>query len=165
MREKLTKNDIEKIEAEIHDRKVNKRPILIKEVKDAAAQGDRSENFEYYAAKKTKNQNESRIRYLQNMLNTAIIVDDSSKKNEVGINNTVTIKFLEDNSEEKFKLTTGIRSNSIEGRLDLESPLGKAILHKKVGDIVTVSAPNFSYKVEIISIDKSSDDNDAIRAF
>ena len=53
----------------------------------------------------------------------------------------------------------------MEGRLDLESPLGKAILHKKVGDIVTVSAPNFSYKVEIISIDKSSDDNDAIRAF
>lgn len=165
MREKLTKSDIEKIKDEIHERKVNIRPKLIQEVKEAAAQGDRSENFEYYAAKKAKNQNESRIHYLENMINTAIIINDTSKKDEIGLNNTVTIRYIDDNTKETYKLTTGIRSDSTKDRIDISSPLGKALLGKKVKDIVTVTAPSFSYQVEIISIDKTSNEDDDIRRF
>ncbi|MBQ1639791.1 MAG: transcription elongation factor GreA, partial [Lachnospiraceae bacterium] len=84
MAERLTKSDVAKIEAEIEKRKLEIRPQLIAEVKEARAQGDLSENFEYYAAKKAKNQNESRIRYLENMLKFATIVEDDSKSGEVG---------------------------------------------------------------------------------
>ena len=96
MRDNLTKSDIEKMEAEIEHRKVVVRHELLEHVKTARAQGDLSENFEYYAAKKEKNKNESRIRYLERMIRTANVVDDSSADDEVGINNTVTVEFIED---------------------------------------------------------------------
>ena len=99
MREKLTKKDVEKIEREIEHRKLVVRKEAIEAVKEARAQGDLSENFEYYAAKKHKNQNESRIRYLERMLKNAEIVSDQSKSDEVGINNTVTL-YMEDDDEE-----------------------------------------------------------------
>ena len=73
MKPQLTKNDVEKIEAEIRDRTLVQRPKLIQELKEARAQGDLSENFEYYAAKRAKGQNDSRIRYLENMIKNAII--------------------------------------------------------------------------------------------
>ena len=91
MRDQLTKNDIKKIEEEIEYRKLVVRKEAIEAVKEARAQGDLSENFEYYAAKKDKNKNESRIRYLERMLRTAVVVSDESKEDEVGINNTVTL--------------------------------------------------------------------------
>jgi transcription elongation factor GreA len=166
MGERLTKTDVEKIEKEIYERKVHTRHELIDEVKEARAQGDLSENFEYYAAKKAKNQNESRIRYLERMLKTSTIIDDASSDDEVGINNTVTIYFPEDDMEETYKLTTSIRSDSMSGRLDIESPLGKALLHHKVNDTVSVQGnDNYSYDVVIRNIDKSSTDDDDIRSF
>ena len=166
MGERLTKTDVEKIEKEIYERKVHTRHELIDEVKEARAQGDLSENFEYYAAKKAKNQNESRIRYLERMLKTSTIIDDASSDDEVGINNTVTIYFPEDDMEETYKLTTSIRSDSMSGRLDIESPLGKALLHHKVNDTVSVEGnDNYSYEVVIRNIDKSSTDDDDIRSF
>lgn len=166
MGERLTKTDVEKIEKEIYERKVHTRHELIDEVKEARAQGDLSENFEYYAAKKAKNQNESRIRYLERMLKTSTIIDDASRDDEVGINNTVTIYFPEDDMEETYKLTTSIRSDSMSGRLDIESPLGKALLHHKVNDTVSVQGnDNYSYDVVIRNIDKSSTDDDDIRSF
>ena len=91
MRERLTKNDVEKIQAEIEHRKLVERKELIEAVKEARAHGDLSENFEYHAAKKAKNQNESRIRYLERMLKTAEIVEDPSKSDEIGLNNTVEL--------------------------------------------------------------------------
>ena len=94
MRDNLTKSDIEKMEAEIEHRKVVVRHELLEHVKTARAQGDLSENFEYYTAKKEKNKNESRIRYLERMIRTANVVDDSSADDEVGINNTVTVEFI-----------------------------------------------------------------------
>ena len=89
MYDKLTKQDIQKMEEEIEHRKLVLRKSLIEDVKDARAQGDLSENFEYYAAKKEKNRNESRIRYLERMIKKAIIIDNESKEDEVRLNNTV----------------------------------------------------------------------------
>lgn len=93
------------------------RKEAIEAVKEARAQGDLSENFEYYAAKKHKNQNESRIRYLERMLKTATVVDDSSKSDEVGMDDIVEVEFEEDGEVEKYKLVTSIRGNSMENRV------------------------------------------------
>ncbi|MCR5649581.1 MAG: transcription elongation factor GreA [Lachnospiraceae bacterium] len=166
-REKLTKNDVAKIEAEIEDRKLNVRKQLIKEVKEARAQGDLSENFEYYAAKKAKNENESRISYLEGLLKTAEIISDKSKKDEVGLNNTVRVYFEEDDEEQTFKIVTSIRGNSIRNMISNESPIGKAIMGKKVGTRVKIKVnENYSYHVVIKEIDKSTDDsNDTINRF
>ncbi|MBO4374159.1 MAG: transcription elongation factor GreA [Lachnospiraceae bacterium] len=166
-REQLTKNDVAKIEAEIEDRKVNVRKKLIKEVQEARAQGDLSENFEYYAAKKAKNENESRISYLERLLRTAEIISDSSKKDEVGLNNTVTVYFEEDDEEQTFKIVTSIRGNSIKGMISNESPMGKALMGKKVGSRVKIAVNDkYSYYVVIKNIDKSTDDsNDTISKF
>lgn len=167
MGERLTESDVAKIEAEIEERKLVKRKELIEAVKEARAQGDLSENFEYYAAKREKNQNESRIRYLEKMLKYANVIDDSSKDDEVGINNTVTIYIPEDDCEETYKLVTSIRSNSQKGLISIESPLGSAIRGKKIGDTVKINvSADYSYDVVIRRIDKSStDEDDAIKKF
>ena len=167
MRDQLTKNDIKKIEEEIEYRKLVVRKEAIEAVKEARAQGDLSENFEYYAAKKDKNKNESRIRYLERMLRTAVVVSDESKEDEVGINNTVTLYIEEDDETETYKLVTSIRGNSLEGKISTESPLGKAILGKKQGDRVLVMVnDNYGYYVVIKAIDKSTNDaEDDIRKF
>ena len=167
MGERLTKSDVEKIEKEIEHRKLVVRKEAIEAVKEARAQGDLSENFEYYAAKRDKNQNESRIRYLERMVKNATIVSDVSKDDEVGINNTVTIYIPEDDVEETYKLVTSIRSNSQKGLISIESPLGSAIRGHKVGDTVTVKVnDSYSYEVEIRCIDNSTDDkDDAIKRY
>jgi len=167
MFDELTKHDIEKIEKEIEYRKLVLRKELIEAVKEARAQGDLSENFEYYAAKREKNLNESRIRYLEKTIKTAIIISDESKEDEVGINNTVTIWIPEDETEETYRIITTIRGNSLKGLISIDSPLGKALLGHKVGETVSVMvSDNYSYDVEIRSIDKSTDDSqDEIRKF
>ena len=127
MREQLTESDVKKIQEEIDHRKLVVRKEAIEAVKEARAQGDLSENFEYYAAKKDKNRNESRIRYLENMLKHAKIVSEESRPDEVGMNDTVTLYFEDDDEEEVYRLVTSIRGNSLENRISIESPLGKAI--------------------------------------
>ena len=162
MGEKLTKRDVEKIEEEIEHRKLVIRKEAIEAVKEARAQGDLSENFEYYAAKKHKNQNESRIRYLERMLKTATVVDDSSKSDEVGMDDIVE----EDGEVEKYKLVTSIRGNSMENRVSIESPIGKALKGHRVGDRVLVKVnENVSYYLIIRSIDKTGDEDENIRSF
>lgn len=131
MREQLTQSDVKKIEEEIEYRKLVVRKEAIEAVKEARAQGDLSENFEYYAAKKDKNKNESRIRYLERMLKTAKVISDESKEDEVGLNNTVQIYFEEDDEVETYRLVTSIRGNSMNGLISIESPLGKAIRGKR----------------------------------
>ncbi len=167
MGEKLTKSDVEKIENEIEHRKLVIRKEAIEAVKEARAQGDLSENFEYYAAKKYKNQNEGRIRYLEKMLKNAQIVSDDSKEDEVGINNIVEVYFEEDDEVSKFRLVTSIRGNSLDGLISIESPIGKAIKGHRVGDRVIVHVnDNVSYPLVIRSIDKTPDDeNDKIREY
>ena len=167
MREKLTKHDVERIEEEIEYRKLVVRKEALEAVKEARAQGDLSENFEYYAAKKDKNRNESRIRYLERMLKTAEIVSEESKEDEVGLNNTVQVYLEDDDEEETYKLVTSIRGNSLDGKISTESPLGKAILGHKVGDRVEVKvSDDYSYYVVIRKIENTVDDGtDRIRSY
>lgn len=167
MRERLTKNDIKKIEEELEYRKLVVRKEAIEAVKEARSHGDLSENFEYYAAKQDKNKNESRIRYLERMIRTAEVISDESKEDEVGLNNTVTLYFEEEEEEETYKLVTSIRGNSLKGMISTESPLGKAILGRKIGEKVRVKVGDQGgYDVVIRAIDKSSSDaEDKIRGF
>ena len=167
MREQLTKSDVKKIEEEIEYRKLVVRKEAIEAVKEARAHGDLSENFEYHAAKKDKNKNESRIRYLERMLRTAQIVSDASKEDEVGINNTVTVYFEEDEEEQVFRLVTSIRGTSMKNLISTESPIGKAILGHKAGDRVEIKVnEEYSYFVVIRQIENTvEDENDTIRAY
>ncbi|MCQ2508082.1 MAG: transcription elongation factor GreA [Dorea sp.] len=167
MGEQLTESDVKKIKEEIEYRKLVVRKRELEAVKEARAQGDLSENFEYKAAKQDKNRNESRIRYLEKMLKHARIVSDDSRADEVGINNTVEVYFEEDDEVETYRIVTSIRGNSLAGLISIESPMGKALLGHKVGDRVEVVMDNgYSYYVEIRSIDNTNDDSqDTIRKF
>lgn len=167
MREQLTESDIHKIQEEIDHRKLVVRREAIEAVKEARAHGDLSENFEYYAAKKDKNKNESRIRYLENMLRTARVVSDASGAGEVGLNDTVTLFFEEDGEDEVYRLVTSIRGNSLKGLISIESPLGRAIKGHKTGERVRVKVSETSgYTVVIKAIEKTGEDgNDRIRSF
>ncbi|MBQ7776460.1 MAG: transcription elongation factor GreA [Lachnospiraceae bacterium] len=167
MYDKLTAQDIQKMQEEIEYRKLVVRPQALEDVKEARSHGDLSENFEYYAAKKAKNQNESRIRYLERMIRTAQIISDESAEDEVGMNNTVTVEFVDDGSVEVYKIVTTVRGNSLAGLITNESPLGKALLKHKVGDVVHVQVNDaVGYDVKIIKIENTVDDgSDKIRSF
>ena len=117
--------------------------------------------------KKDKNKNESRIRYLERMLKTAEIVSDTSKEDEAGINNTVTVYFEEDDEEQVFRLVTSIRGNSMKNLISTESPVGKAILGRKVGERIQIKVnDSYSYYIVIKKIENTSEDeNDTIRKY
>lgn len=163
----LTQKDIQAMEEEIEHRKVVVRKELLEEVKEARSHGDLSENFEYYAAKKAKNQNESRIRYLERMIRTAKVIHDDSKEDEVGLNKIVELYFEDDDEVESFKIVTTVRGNSLKNLVSTESPMGKSLLGHKVGERVwiPVNATN-GYYVEIksIKIDDSGVEED-LRSF
>ena len=167
MYDELTEQDIKKMEEEIEYRKLVVRKNALEAVKEARAHGALSENFEYHAAKKDKNQNESRIRYLERMLKNAKIVSDTSKADEVGINNTVEVYFEDDDETETYRLVTSIRGNSLQGLISIESPLGKAIQGHKVGDRVLVKTNgNDGYYIVIKNIDNTTDDShDTLRKY
>ena len=167
MYDELTPSDIKKMQEEIEYRKLVVRPKALEEVKETRAHGDLSENFEYHAAKKVKNQNESRIRYLERMIKTAKVISEDSATDEVGINNTVTVQFVEDGTEETFKIVTTVRGNSLEGLISNESPLGKALLGKKVGELAHVQVnDSIGYDVKIVKLENTVDDgSDKLRSF
>ncbi|MGN0350085.1 MAG: transcription elongation factor GreA [Roseburia sp.] len=167
MYDQLTEQDIKKMEEEIEYRKLVVRKEALEAVKEARAHGDLSENFEYHAAKKDKNQNESRIRYLEKMIKTAKIISDESAEDEVGMNNTVDIYFEEDDMVETYRIVTTVRGNSLKNLISNESPLGKALMGHKVGDRVEVKVnDNYSYFVEIRRIENTGDDGtDQLRKF
>ena len=167
MREKLTKSDVEKIREEIEHRKLVERKELIEAVKEARSHGDLSENFEYQAAKKEKNRNESRIRYLERMLKTAVIVEDESKEDEIGLNNTVEVYCEDDEEVETYRIVTSVRGSSLNGLVSIESPLGKALLGHKEGDRVFIKVnDDFGYYVIVKKVIKTqSEDEDHIRSF
>lgn len=165
MNNELTQKDIDKMVAEIEHRKLVVRPRCLEAVKEARAHGDLSENFEYYAAKKEKNQNESRIRFLERMIKTAVIISDESKEDEVGVNNTVTVYIEEDDEEEVYKLVTTMRGDSIHGLVSIESPIGKALLGHKVGDRIFVQVnKDFGYYLVIRKIE-NTEDNEELNKF
>ena len=167
MYNQLTQKDIEAMEAEIEERKLVIRPKLLESVKEARAHGDLSENFEYYAAKREKNKNESRIRFLERMIKTAQVIPDNSREDEIGMNNTVEVEFEEDGSIEKYKIVTTMRGNSLEGLISVESPIGKALMGHKVGDRVHVQVnESYGYDLIVKAIENTEDDgSDKLRSF
>lgn len=167
MHDELTEKDIQKMEEEIEHRKLVVRKKALEDVKEARAHGDLSENFEYKAAKKFKNENESRIRYLEKMIKTAVIISEESAEDEVGMNNTVDVYFEDDDETETYKIVTTVRGNSLKNLISKESPLGSAIFGHKVGDRCEVKVNNdYSYYVVIKRIENTVDDgSDALRKF
>jgi transcription elongation factor GreA len=167
MYDKITEKDIKRMQEEIDHRKLVVRKKAIEDVQEARAHGDLSENFEYKAAKQFKNQNESRIRYLERMIKTAKIISEDSNEDEVGLNNVVTIYMPEDDEEETYKIVTTVRANTLKSMISIDSPLGKALLHHKVGDKVSVKiSETYSYDVIIRKIENLIDDGtDPLRKF
>ena len=171
MHNELTRKDIADMEAEIEHRKIVVRKELLEHVKEARAQGDLSENFEYYAAKKAKNENESRIRFLERMIKTARVIEDHTAKEEAGMNKTVKVRICEigaeDGEEETYKIVTTMRGDSLKGLISIESPLGKALIGHKAGDRIRVSvSPDYSYEAVILSVeDTGLSETDALRNY
>lgn len=160
MNDRLTRNDIKKMEEEIEHRKLVIRKEALEQVKEARAQGDLSENFEYYAAKKYKNQNESRIRYLERMIKTAEIIEDDAKEDEIGLNKTVKVEFVEDGTTENYRLVTTVRNNPLKGLISIESPIGKALAGHREGEQVHVQVnDSFGYDVIIKKVENTPDDD------
>ncbi|MDD3172847.1 MAG: GreA/GreB family elongation factor [Herbinix sp.] len=164
MYDKITQKDVKRMEEEIEYRKLIVRKEALEDVKVARAHGDLSENFEYKAAKQYKNQNESRIRYLERMIKTAQIITEVSNNDEIGLNDRVTLYYPDNDEEEIIKIVTTVRSNSLKGKISIDSPLGKVLLHHKVNDKVTVEGSaggkDFYFEVIIRNIEKLEDNGE-----
>lgn len=159
MYDELTQVDIDKMKEELEYRLTKVRPAILEDVKFARSHGDLSENAEYHAAKRERGKNESRIRYLRNMIKTAVIIESSSDNDEVGLFDTVTYYVEEDDCEEQVKIVTMLRRDPFQRIISKESPLGSALMGKKVGDRVCVSIDNgYSYYVVVRKIEKGEDD-------
>ncbi|MDI6617913.1 MAG: transcription elongation factor GreA [Clostridiales bacterium] len=152
----LTQEAIDKLKKEIEYRKVVLRYKILDDVKEARAQGDLSENFEYKSAKRERGKNESRIRYLEKLIRTAKIIKDTTEDDEVGLNKTVSIRFIEDNETEKFFIVTAVEVDPLNNKISIESPLGKAIYKHKIGDEVKVKSVDGEYTVRIEDVSKDT---------
>ena len=162
MNDELTREDIRKMQQELDYRRLELMPGLIEEVKRTRAFGDLSENFEYKAAKQAQNKNRSRIRYLEGMIKTARVIDDKSGEDEVGLFDKVEIYIPEDDETQIIQIVTTVRTDPRLGLISKESPFGKSVLGKKVGDVITVQvSDSYSYDAEIRSITKCDDDGSA----
>lgn len=160
MFDQLTSVDIKKLKDELEYRIGTVRPKILEEVKFTRSFGDLSENAEYHAAKRERGKNESRIRYIRNMLKTAIVIDAKSADDEVGLFDTVTYFVEEDDCEEQVRIVTTLRQNSMEGLISKESPLGGALMGKKVGDRLLIKVnDSYSYYITIRNIEKGTDDD------
>jgi len=162
MHNELTEIDIQKMKDELDHRRIVLRPQLLEEVKVARSFGDLSENFEYKAAKREKNKNESRIRYLENMIKTAVVIRDTSDENTVGLYDKVTVFLEEDEEEETWQIVTTVRQDPLRGLISKESPVGSALLGKKAGDRVHVQVnKDYGYDLVVRAIQKQQDDGSA----
>ena len=162
MHNELTKIDLEKMQQELDYRRITLRPQLLEEVKVARSFGDLSENFEYKAAKREKNRNESRIRFLENMIKTARVYEDKSDANTIGLYDKVTLWLPEDEEEEVWQIVTTVRQDPLQGLISKESPAGRALLGKSAGDTVFIQVnKDFGYEVVVRSIEKGQDDGSA----
>ena len=158
MYDELTAVDIKKMEEEIEYRKVKLAPELGAELKRTREFGDLSENAEYKEAKRAKRKNESRIRYLEAMIRTAKVIEIKDAKDEVCLFDRVLIYNEKMNAEKEIEIVTTLRQNALQGFVSKESPLGSALMGKKVGDRVLVTVSDtMSYYVKILKITKGED--------
>ena len=161
MYDELTEVDIKKIEEEIYYRKVELAPKLGEELKRAREYGDLSENAEYKEAKRAKRKNDGRIRYLENMIRTANIIEVEKEEGRVALFDFVTIYNEKMGAEKKIQLVTTLRQNALLGFVSKESPLGQAVMGKRVGDRVKVVVnENMSYYVVIKAVERGEDNED-----
>lgn len=148
---KLTKSGYKKLQEELRYLIDVVRDEVKRELAEARAQGDLSENADYDAARGKQAEVEARIKEIEATLNNAEIIEENSKSNRVGLGTTVTLKFIEKNEEKTYMIVGSIESNPFEGKISSSCALGEAILGKLVGDIIEVKAIK-PYKVQIISI-------------
>ena len=163
MHDKLTRQDIALMEKELEDRRLNIRPAIMEEVKRTRAFGDLSENYEYKAAKEAQRKNDSRVRYLENMIKTAKIIDENKgRPGGVKLYDKVTLWLPEDEEEMVIQVVSTVRTNPSEGLISLESPLGKAVLGARPGDTVSIRVnENYAYDAEIRAVEEADDDGSA----
>lgn len=160
MHDELTAVDIKKMQEELEYRRIELRPKLIEDVKTAREFGDLSENFEYKSAKREKNRNDSRIRYLQRMVDTAKVITDHSAGDTVGLFDSVVIYIPDDDEEQTIRLVTTLRQNALEGLISKESPVGKAVMGHRAGETVHVQVnEDVGYDIVIRSVEKGQDDD------
>ncbi|MFR3922555.1 MAG: GreA/GreB family elongation factor, partial [Dysosmobacter welbionis] len=159
MYDELTEVDIKKMQEEINYRTRVLRPQLIEEVQTARAFGDLSENYEYKCAKQAKNRNDSRIRYLERMIRTAKVIEVKDQGDRAGLFDKVTIYNELAKQEMTLQIVTTLRQDALKGLISKESPVGKALLGRQVGDRIQVEvSPEVKYWVEIRAIEKGRDD-------
>lgn len=162
MHNELTQKDLELMKQELDERRLVLRPKLIEAVKEARAFGDLSENFEYKAAKQEKNRNDSRIRYLENMIKTAVVISGESRGGGVGLYDKVTVWMEEDEEEAVFQVVTTVRQDAGRGLISKESPFGRALLGKKEGERVYIQVDeSYGYYIQIRAIESAEDDGSA----
>ena len=147
----LTKEGLEELRKELSVLKQEKRPEVIKAIKEAKELGDLSENAEYHAAREEQGFLETRIRDLEYMVDNATIIEEKST-DKVRIGSTVEIKYIEDEDVNSFKIVGSIEADPFENKISNESPIAKAILGKKAGMVATVESPNGKYDIEILEI-------------
>lgn len=128
------------------------RKKINEDLKEARSHGDLSENFEYKAAKKDRAQNEGRIRYLERMVRTAKIVEQTTEPDIVGVGKTVSVTFIDTCESCNFFIVTTLDSDPLEYKISIESPLGKALFNHRKGDTVLVESPTGPYEVRIDDI-------------
>lgn len=148
----LTEEGLDELKKEL-DLLINvKRPENIQSIKEARSLGDLSENADYDAAKNEQAQLEGRIKTIEKMLENAVIIKEVSK-DIVGLGSTVAIKYIDDPDDlDEYKIVGSQEANPFESKISNESPIAKALLNHKVGDIVTVDSPNGTYEIEITEI-------------
>lgn len=162
MHNELTQNDIRLMQEELDHRRIHLRPQLLEAVKEARSFGDLSENFEYKAAKQEKNRNESRIRFLENMIKTAVVIQDNTDEGTVGLYDKVTVYLEEDDEEEVYQIVTTVRQDVLNGLISKESPMGRSLMGKRVGDRFYVEVnPKYGYYAVVKAIEKGEDDGSA----
>ena len=160
MHDELTEVDIVKMKKELAWRETELMPRILEDVKTARAFGDLSENYEYKAAKDEQRRNASRIRYLKQMIASAVVITDSSAADAAGLFDTVTLFMEDENEEMTIRFVTTLRQNALQGLISKESPLGQAVLGHRVGERVFVKVSGDSgYWVQIRSIQKGEDDD------
>lgn len=161
MFDELTRVDIKKMEEEIRYRRVELAPVLMAEMKRTREFGDLSENAEYKEAKREKRRNEARIRYLENMIRTANVIDIEDTKGKISLFDKVTVYNERAGQERTIQIVTTLRQNALLGYISKESPLGSALMGHSVGDRVLIEvSPTMSYYVKVISVEKGEDNED-----
>lgn len=148
---KLTANGYLEVENELNKLREEDRPRIIQAIKEARAQGDLSENADYDAARNEQAQVEARIKELEYMIEHAIIIEDAPK-DVVGLGSTVEIEYVEDGDTDEYKIVGSMEADPFENKISDESPIGKALSGRKVGDVVKVPSPNGDYEVKIVKI-------------